>query len=237
MRLIKRAIQRILKLFGYRFASLHDSVIDQDDVFMGIYNRCRSHTLTTKERMYALYKAVQYVIGAGIPGDFVECGVWAGGSSMVIAMTLVSLNVTDRELYLYDTFSGMTEQTKEDFHVENKDIKEYDPSCVPIDRVKKNMESTVYSTDHIIYVKGKVEDTIPGQIPKGIALLRLDTDWYESTRHELVHLFPLVSHGGVVIVDDYGAWAGSKKAVDEYFSQSPILLNRIDHDSRIGIKI
>ena len=69
--------------------------------------------------------------------------------------------------------------------------------------------------------------------------MRLDTDWYESTKHELTHLFPLLSSGGVIIIDDYGHWQGAKKAVDEYFEENniKILLNRIDYTGRVGIKL
>ena len=88
------------------------------------------------------------------------------------------------------------------------------------------------------FVRGKVEDTLPERAPDQLALLRLDTDWYESTRHELVHLYPLLAPGGVLIIDDYGHWDGSRKAVDEYFDgeADPILLSRIDYTGRIGIK-
>jgi hypothetical protein len=83
-----------------------------------------------------------------------------------------------------------------------------------------------------------VEDTIPGNMPKKIALLRLDTDWYESTKHELTHLFPLLQSNGVLIIDDYGHWEGARKAVNEYISDKHIriLLNRIDYTGRIAIK-
>ena len=99
------------------------------------------------------------------------------------------------------------------------------------------MALTKYPENNIIYVKGKVEETIPKIIPSKIALLRLDTDWYESTKHELNHLYPILSKNGVLIIDDYGYWAGAKRAVDEYFFDEQILLNRIDSDARIGIKI
>ena len=84
-----------------------------------------------------------------------------------------------------------------------------------------------------------MEETIPTHIPHAISLLRLDTDWYESTKHELTHLFPLLSPGGVIIIDDYGHWQGAKKAVDEYFEENKIkiLLNRIDYTGRIGVKL
>jgi hypothetical protein len=92
---------------------------------------------------------------------------------------------------------------------------------------------------HVRLVKGKVEDTVPKNAPEKIALLRLDTDWYESTRHELVHLFPRLLPGGVLIIDDYGHWQGARKAVDEYIAgnQVKILLNRVDYTGRIGVKI
>ena len=87
-------------------------------------------------------------------------------------------------------------------------------------------------------MKGKVEDSIPQTLPGKIALLRLDTDWYESTAHELKHLYPLLVPGGVIIIDDYGHWEGARKAVDEYIEANklPLLLNRIDYTGRIGIK-
>ena len=74
----------------------------------------------------------------------------------------------------------------------------------------------------INFVRGKVEDTIPKNMPEKIALLRLDTDWYESTYHELKYLFPLLSKNGVLIIDDYGHWKGAKKAVDQYFGENNI---------------
>ena len=92
---------------------------------------------------------------------------------------------------------------------------------------------------NIIYIKGKVEETIPEIIPGKISLLRLDTDWYESTLHNLNHLFPLLSKGGILILDDYGHWQGARKAVDEYLEKNnvKILLNRIDYTGRIAVKV
>lgn len=89
------------------------------------------------------------------------------------------------------------------------------------------------------FVKGKVEDTVPEKAPDRISLLRLDTDWYESTYHGLLHLYPRLSVGGVLIIDDYGHWAGAKKAVDQYLNENhlKLLLNRIDDTGRIGVKL
>jgi O-methyltransferase len=191
---------------------------------------------------------VKYVVKNNIPGDFVECGVWRGGSSMMIALTLLHLRSTNRRLFLYDTFEGMSEPTEHDktFRGEdadkllekNIDNKETSVWCLAdINDVQQNMGVTKYPPANIHYVKGKVEDTIPATLPSdGIALLRLDTDWYESTAHELKHLYPLLIVSGVLIIDDYGHWDGCKKAVDEYFENRPLLLNRIDYTGRIAVK-
>jgi hypothetical protein len=133
-----------------------------------------------------------------------------------------------KDLYLYDTFDGMSEPTENDVAPSGqkaevllknlaKDEQNHIWAFAPLDKVRSNVESVGYPADKIKFVKGKVEDTIPGTIPEKIALLRLDTDWYESTKHELLHLYPLLVSGGVLILDDYGYWAGARKAVDEFF--------------------
>jgi hypothetical protein len=108
-----------------------------------------------------------------------------------------------------------------------------------LDEVKNNMAKTNYPSEKITYIQGKVEETIPNILPNKIAILRLDTDWYESTKHEMIHLFPLLVKGGVLIIDDYGHWQGARKAIDEYTEEHniQILLNRIDYTGRIGIKL
>jgi len=157
----------------------------------------------------------------------------------------------DRKLYLFDTFEGMPKP--KEFDVASYDnrmaIKQFEDlkindnssnwSKIELDEVKDNVFSTKYNKENFHFIKGKVEDTIPEFSPEIISILRLDTDWYESTRHELIHLFPRLVKGGVIIIDDYGYWKGAKKAVDEYFEENniPILLNRIDTTGRIGIKI
>lgn len=251
LHILKRIIQKSANLFGYRIVKMMkvDPVMDKDDKFQRIYTKCKDYTMTSKERMFALYKAVEYIINSKIPGDFVECGVWKGGSTMLIALTLLEMKETNRKIYLYDTFTGMSEPTEEDIKVSDKSVRalshwkkaqeeDFNKWCFsPLPEVKNNMYSTKYPKDKIIFVKGKVEETVPKTMPSKIALLRLDTDWYESTKHELTHLFPLVTKNGVLIIDDYGSWAGSKKAVDEYFSNKSMLLNRIDDVGRLGIKI
>ena len=107
-----------------------------------------------------------------------------------------------------------------------------------LDEVRGNMTRTGYPAERMRFVKGKVEDSIPGEVPLQIALLRLDTDFYESTYHELRHLYPRLAPGGVLIIDDYGHWAGARKATDQYFAEIglPLLLQRIDYTGRIAIR-
>jgi hypothetical protein len=207
-------------------------------------------TMTSPERLYGLIQAVRYIVNNKIEGDVVECGVWKGGSMMAIIKTLLSLHDASRDLYLFDTFEGMNEPTDKDIEYTGKSAKELlnnsnkeDESSVwcfaPLDSVMENINKLGYNKQKIHYVKGKVEDTLPKNCPNKISLLRLDTDWYESTKHELVHLYPRLVEGGVLIIDDYGHWKGSRQATDEFIQENKhkILLNRLDNTGRIAIKI
>jgi O-methyltransferase len=220
-----------------------------DPAFESVRGRISGLTMTSPERQYALWKSVEYLESAGIEGDLVECGVWKGGSSMLAALGLLHLGDTDRDLWLYDTFEGMTEPGQFDLGPGGSQIaaewsehagKKDDPVFAygALTEVKKNMASTGFPAERLHYVEGSVEQTIPDTVPAKLAMIRLDTDWYESTRHELEHLWPLLEPGGVLIVDDYGHWQGSRRAVDEYFADRPDvpLLNRVDDSGRVGVK-
>jgi hypothetical protein len=250
---LKWKFQEILRKMadkkGYSIINNY-SIVDE---YPEIYKKCLPFTMTSKERIYALRKAVEYVVDLGLAGDFVECGVWKGGSAMVMAYTLLELGDTSRKIYLYDTYEGMSSPSKDDYRMSDhadasslmaKSKKRADDAdniwyFSPLSEVQNNLVLTGYPKDKLVFVKGKVEDTIPGSMPSQIALLRLDTDWYESTKHELTYLYPLLVNKGVLIIDDYGAWAGSRKATDEYFNanKSRILLNRVDATGRVGIKV
>lgn len=208
----------------------------------------REYSMTSPERMHGLCEAVRYIATNRIEGDIVECGVWRGGSMMAIAQMLIKLRDTDRHLHLYDTFEGMSEPTDLDVSTggqtaaqllaaENKNDARSVWCVASLGDVQSHMAMTRYAPDHIHYHVGKVEDTIPADVPEKISLLRLDTDWYESTAHEMEHLFPRLVDGGVLIVDDYGHWEGARRAVDEYFDAHGIgmMLHRLDYTGRIGI--
>lgn len=222
-------------------------MIEHSSEFIALYNEIKPYTMTSRERCFALYKAINYILDAKLPGDFVECGVWRGGNTMLIATLLKQRGVTDRKIYLYDTFEGMSEPTEHDRKRNQAETamkkwqetqkSEYNDWCyASLEEVTNNMVRTGYPSEHIVYVKGKVEETLHRTLPAQIALLRLDTDWYESTKVELEMMYPLLENSGVLIIDDYGAWEGARKAVDEYFTSTPILLNKIDDTGLIGVK-
>lgn len=242
-------ISKAEKLAYKNLQDKHPDMIEPE--FWEIYNLCKAYTMTSVERMYALYLSVDYVLKNNIEGDFVECGVWKGGSAMLVAKMLFNRKITNRKLFLYDTFEGMSEPTllDKDFYGadaantfnKSKQADGVSSWCLAfIDEVKANLSKTQFASEQVVYVKGKVEDTlIDNNIPSKIALLRLDTDWYESTKIELEVLYPKLSLYGPLIVDDYGFWQGCRKAVDEYFELHNInvLQNRIDNSSRNFLKV
>lgn len=223
---------------------------DTEPEFRSLVERVRVFTMTSVERMYALYKSVEYIQQAQIPGDIVECGVWRGGSMMLVALTLLSLGHRDRDLFLFDTYQGLPAPD------ESKDVDLWGNRAIDgwlgrqtsaegshwaeagLEDVRANLQATGYPHDRIHFVKGMVEQTIPDYAPENIALLRLDTDWYASTNHEMENLFPRLSSNGVLIIDDYGHFKGARQAVDDYMADHglALLLNRIDYTGRLVIK-
>ena len=175
-----------LRKYADRYLHRPDLIKDKD--FQNIYRKVgvkeSKYTLTSMERCYALYKAVQYITKGNLLGDIVECGVWRGGSAMLAALTLIQNNQTHRKIYLYDTYEGMPEPTNKDVDINGTPYfllwkKEKELLTVSLDEVKNNMLSTGYPSENIIFVKGMVEKTIPRTLPSQIALLRLDTDLYQ----------------------------------------------------------
>jgi hypothetical protein len=203
--------------------------------------------MTTPPRVYALVRAVEYVASRDVPGAIVECGVWRGGSMMAAALTLRRVGAANRNLYLYDTFAGMPPPSEADTTrsgecaadlLAQNDETSHIWAIASLEDVRTAMLSVGYPQDRIHFVEGLVEETLPGTAPDEIALLRLDTDWYESTKHELEHLYPRLAPGGVLILDDYGHWQGARRAADEYLAENGItlLLNRIDSTARLAVK-
>jgi hypothetical protein len=205
-----------------------------------IFARVKDITATSRERVFVLCDVLDHVVRNQIEGAFVECGVWQGGSSMVAALALLRAGAGDREMHLFDTFEGMPPPTHHDKVASSGDSALHEwkgkPFCyAPMEQVWKNVASTGYDMLRVRFHKGMVETTLPDQAPSKIAVLRLDTDWYESTKHELECLWPNVSPGGFVLIDDYGHFTGARKAVDEFFGGRTFLF-RIDYSGRLVMK-
>jgi len=225
---------------------------DYDPETAEIWDAVRLRTMTRHERVESLITAVRYVERYHVPGAIVECGVWRGGSMLACAHTLLRRGVTDRDLYLFDTFTGMSEPTSADVRIsQGKSAAELMEAKGPgplawnrperwvatLDDVKEGFTGLGYPEERLHFVPGKVEETVPEQAPDTISILRLDTDWYESTKHELNHLYDRLSPGGVLIIDDYGTWQGSKQATDEFLDEvgDPLLLIRVAR-ARFAVK-
>ncbi|MBL4889398.1 MAG: class I SAM-dependent methyltransferase [Candidatus Lindowbacteria bacterium] len=250
--IINRALRVLFQKLGYNPSGHLDpseTPPDFEEDFLQHYAQCKQYSMTSQQRMYALYQSVIYIEENKIPGSIVECGVWKGGSAMLCAAILKKRGSTSRDIYLYDTFQGMPKPSNIDVsHDGQKAIpqweemqkNDYNEWCyAKVQEVKTNMESTGYPKEKLHYVQGKVEDTLPEVLPNKISILRLDTDWYESTYHELEHLYPRLVKNGILILDDYGHWTGAKNAVQQYFKEKGIhcLLNRVDYTCRITTKV
>ena len=257
MNRIAKTVNSISKKFGYRLIKIEKN--DWSEEFVGITKSeksildvCSKYSMTGYERMYFLIKAIEHIKYDKIDGDFVECGVWKGGNLILFEKMMEKLKIK-RKIYAYDTFEGMPEPGKFDYTYKKESAKKIinslrqkkaDPKknivlaeC-SLEKVKQNYNKNTKLNKNLTCVKGQVEKTlkIKKNLPKKISILRIDTDWYESTKVELEILFPLLSKNGFLIIDDYGYWSGAKKAVDNYFQKKSVSLFKIDFTSRFVIK-
>lgn len=254
--MIKQIIQASLKKLGFKIVRYPDKIKDPihnwdvESRFIEVWDQWKHLTGEPWQAYYTIWEAARYIVTNELRGSFVECGVQNGVGSIFMGEALAYFGSTDRNIYCYDTFTGMSEPSQQDFGIDGipaKDILSNWPErngikdfCYgPYDEVVSNIERQRYPFDKYIFIRGKVEDTIPQQIPKKIALLKLDTDWYESTKHELEHLYPLLVSKGIIILDDYGCWHGARKAADDYFlnKKRPFFVLDSPHGSRVGQKV
>ncbi|MEL6793838.1 MAG: TylF/MycF/NovP-related O-methyltransferase, partial [Pseudomonadota bacterium] len=192
---------------------------DEYPDFAEIWREARPYTMTSPERGFALYQAVVAALDNDVPGAFVECGVWRGGSAMIMAATLKRRNAR-RKLYLFDTYEGMTEPGERDVDFQGNTaadlmagskgdrVAELVVASADIDGVRAAVASTGYDMEDVVFVKGDVRETLGATETGSIALLRLDTDFYDSTLAELETLWPRLERSGLYIIDDYGHWKG-----------------------------
>jgi O-methyltransferase len=219
---------------------------DYDEDFREIIRQVRPYTMTGSDKLHALISATKYICRYQIPGDIVECGVWRGGSMKAATLTLEACGDFSRHLYLYDTYEGMTEPTEKDVRydgkpaaglLESNEKTAHVWAVASLEDVQERFADGKYPLDKIHYIKGPVEETIPDQLPEQISMLRLDTDWYESTDHELKHAYDRLVSGGVLFIDDYGWWQGSRAATDEFLDRTgaKLLLLRMA-SGRVAVK-
>ncbi len=208
MQLPKRVLKGALRRMGFDLSRIREPKPEEafppdfDQATKDICQQVHPFTMTSPERIGALREGIKHIVRHQIQGDIVECGVWKGGSMMAAALTLQELGATERNLFLFDTFEGMPTPGDDDVSLlgeqaaellSNSDEQSLVRAYGAFEEVKHNVFSTGYPQDRLHFIKGRVEETIPLDAPSLIALLRLDTDWYESTYHEFVHLFPRLS--------------------------------------------
>lgn len=226
--------------------------IDIDDpYFISIFPHIKPHTITSANgpvTLWVLFKSIEYIVKNKIPGDIAECGVWNGGSMLLAALALNYFGDTSRRIYLYDTFAGMPQPEDVDKRWDGIPALPTWQSATAsgerwgfggtLETVRSVMAASSYPEDKLVFVEGMVEDTVPGQAADQLSLLRLDTDLYKSTYHELVHLYPRLASGGILIIDDYGYFQGSRAAVDQYIAENnlKLFLSRIDESVRLVVK-
>ena len=248
MKAIKSLVLKTVRAAGYdirRAQRAPTHYLKLDERYRATIEAVEPFTMTSYERIAALADATRHVVRAKILGAIVECGVWRGGSMMVVARTLLEEGEV-RDLYLFDTFAGMTPPT--DLDVDHSGIPaqvQFDQSkaeegsgwCfASLEDVRHNLLSTGYPEEKLHFIKGDVLDTLPEDAIGSISILRLDTDWYQSTLHELKTLYPKISPQGFLLIDDFGYWQGCRKAVEEYFAVAGPFLSIIDDSSRLAIK-
>lgn len=209
-------------------------------------------SMCPENNLLATAMVCQYVVDRGIEGDFIECGVWRGGHSIIAAGIFASMDPR-RHTYLLDTFTGMSEPAEVDTRTydgisaskifENMKVEDHSGWCeATLDEVKANFAKARVPTDNVHFIRGDVKDTLANPelmarlAKRKISILRLDTDWFESTKIELEALWPLLTPGGIMIVDDYGYWSGAKKAVDEYFAPHLPFMSPLDKFARLLVK-
>lgn len=188
-------------------------------------------TKCNEARLWAAISSVNHVVKNDIPGDIVECGVWRGGCSLAMALKLRELN-SNKKLFLFDTYQGMTEPSLYDkkaykklnvlkkFNKLNK--KTHNEWCYASISDVKYQFKCFNLLDKVTFIKGDIRQTLinPSNLPSKISILRLDTDFHDSTESSLQNLFPLLEKNGILLIDDYGCWEGARKAVDDYFEKN-----------------
>ncbi len=257
MRFLKKLIHKFLALLNLKITKINYGfsefpIVEAKNDEINLLEISSKYSMTSLLRRWALINSIKHVKNKNIEGDFVECGVWKGGN-LIIFNNLINKYKLNKKIFAYDTYTGMSEPTVFDKNILNVDAKKeweinkktdninLSFNCYSsLDEVKNNIKKNSYnenSLENLNFIKGKVEETLQSKenLPEKISILRLDTDWYESTKVELEVLYPRLVKNGILIIDDYGHWKGARKAVDEYFKDKKIVKHYIDFSCRMII--
>jgi hypothetical protein len=228
-----RKLWRRVQDIPWRLAEIRDLVVPGK--FAELYRTVHPYTMCGPARLRGLYKAVRYVVEKEVPGDVVECGVAFGGSAALLGLTLKSLRA-NRKIWAFDTFEGLPAPTEAD--------PDYDDAIGLAGAYRSELPDVMRLferfgiLENAAFIKGLFQDTVPESGVQKIAVLHLDGDWYDSIKVCLDHLYDRVSSGGVIQLDDYGHWAGARKAVDEFLDDRGMTgcLRYLDYSGRQIIK-
>lgn len=184
------------------------------------------------KRMSNVQNCMIDVIQNNIPGDFIETGVWRGGTVIFMAAILKAFEITDRKVWVADSFEGLPKPNEEKYEADKGD-KHYvfNELKVSLENVMDNFRKYDLLGDNVKFLKGWFSETLPTAPIEKLAVLRLDGDMYESTMDGLVNLYPKLSVGGYCIIDDWNAVVACKKAVNDYIQQHNITAEIITIDN------
>jgi hypothetical protein len=176
-----------------------------------------AHTMIGIHRLDNLHFCVEDVLARGVPGDLMETGVWRGGATILMRAILKVNGVTDRLVWAADSFEGLPPPNAEKYPLDKPLVlNQFKELAISVEEVRRNFSRYDLLDDQVRFLKGWFRDTLPDAPVQRLAVLRLDGDLFESTMDALVHLYPRVSSGGYVIVDDYGTFDACSAAVREY---------------------
>ena len=173
------------------------------------------YTMIGRRRLDHLQHCVEQVIAEGVPGDFIETGVWRGGACMLVKKLLDAHGVRDRTVWLADSFQGMPAPKNA---ADGMDLQPVEFLAVSAEQVRRNFARFGLLDERVRLVEGWFADTLPRLACERLAVLRLDGDMYHSTMDALTSLYPRVAPGGFVVVDDYGSWPSCRRAVHDYLA-------------------
>jgi hypothetical protein len=211
----------IRKKYGLHLAEF--AAYDEDKRLNGKDWPPYAETMVGIKRLNNIEYLICEIIKSGIPGDLIETGVWRGGATIFMRAVLKAYNITDKVVWVADSFKGLPKPDPEKYSADRDDTHHTKSELsISIEEVKQNFMNYDLLDDQVQFLQGWFKDTLPAAPIKQLSLIRLDGDMYESTMDGLVHLYPKLAAGGYIIIDDWGAVPACKKAVVDFREQNQI---------------